>query len=159
MASLGRLVLPALGHPDQANLLFVDHVLLAAGAHIARTYGGMRPPSRPLQGGLAPWQERRAKEILRANIQGNVPLKEVARECGLSVAHFSRAFRCTLGVPPHRWLIEQRIALSKQKLRDERLLLFDVAAECGFTDQSHFTRFFTRMVGVSPGAWRRALKE
>jgi AraC family transcriptional regulator len=159
MSSLGRLVLPALSRPDQANRLFVDHVLLAVGAHVAQTYGGMQPTSRPVRGGLAPWQERRAKEILRANLQGSVPLKEVARECGLSVAHFSRAFRCTLGVAPHQWLIEQRIALSKQKLRDERLLLFDVAAECGFTDQSHFTRFFTRIVGVSPGAWRRALKE
>jgi AraC family transcriptional regulator len=159
LSSLGKLVLPALSGPDQANPLFVDHVLLAVGVHVAQTYGGKRPPSRPVRGGLAPWQERRAKEILRANIQGNVPLKEVAQECGLSVAHFARAFRCTLGVAPHRWLIEQRIALSKQKLRDERLLLFDVAAECGFTDQSHFTRFFTRMVGVSPGAWRRALRE
>jgi len=83
----------------------------------------------------------------------------VARECGLSVAHFSRAFLCTLGVAPHHWLIEQRIALSKQKLRDERQSLFDVAAECGFTDQSHFTRFFTRIVGAGPGAWRRAFKE
>jgi AraC family transcriptional regulator len=159
MSSLGRLVLPAFSRPDQANSLFFDHVLLAVGVHVAQTYGGMRPMSRPVRGGLAPWQERRAKEILRANLQGSVPLKEVARECGLSVAHFSRAFRCTLGVAPHQWLIEQRIALSKQKLRDERLLLFDVAAECGFTDQSHFTRFFTRIVGVSPGAWRRALKE
>ena len=115
--------------------------------------------SRPVRGGLAPWQERRAREILRANIKRGVPLKEVARECGLSVGHFSHAFRRTLGVAPHSWLIEQRIALSKEKLRDDRLSLTDVAAECGFCDQSHLTRYFTRMVGVSPGAWRRAFKE
>ena len=138
--------------------MFVDHVLLAFGAHIAQTYGGMRPVSRPVRGGLAPWQERRAREILRANLQG-VPLKEVARECRLSVGHFSRAFRRTLGVAPHNWLIEQHIVLSKEKLRDDRLSLTDVAAECGFCDQSHFTQHFTRIVGVSPGAWRRALKE
>src|SRR4029077_15958219 len=107
----------------------------------------------------APWQERRAKEILRAKLQGGVPLKEVARECGLSASHFSHAFRRTLGVAPHNWLIEQRIVLSKEKLRDDRLLLADVAAECGFSDQSHLTRHFKRIVGVSPGAWRRAFKE
>jgi AraC family transcriptional regulator len=156
ISSLGTLLLPALSHPDQANRLFVDHVLLAFGVHIAQTYGGMRPV-RPVRGGLAPWQERRAKEILRANLQG-VPLKEVARECRLSVDHFSHAFRRTLGVAPHNWLIEQRIVLSKEKLCDDRLSLSDVAAECGFSDQSHFTRHFTRTVGVSPGAWRRALK-
>ncbi|MGY3586657.1 AraC family transcriptional regulator [Bradyrhizobium sp. USDA 4341] len=158
ISKLGSLLLPTLSHPDQANPLFVDHLLMAFGVHIAQTYGGMRPESRPMRGALAPWQERRAKEFLRANLQG-VPLKEVARECGLSVAHFSRAFRSTLGVAPHNWLIEQRIVLSKEKLCDDRLSLTDIAAECGFCDQSHFTHHFTRIVGVSPGAWRRALKE
>ncbi len=159
ISGLGSLLLPALSHPDQANPLFVDHVLLAVGVHIAQTYGGMRPVSRPARGGLAPWQERRAREILRANIKRGAALKEVARECGLSVGHFSHAFRRTLGVAPHKWLIEQRVALSKEKLRDGRSSLSDVAAECGFSDQSHLGRHFQRIVGVTPGAWRRALKE
>jgi AraC-like DNA-binding protein len=138
--------------------LFVDHVLLAVGVHIAQTYGGMRPMWRPARGGLAPWQERRARELLRANIKRGVALKEVARECGLSVGYFSHAFRRTLGVAPHKWLIEQRVVLSKEKLRDDGLSLSDVAAECGFSDQSHLTRVFRQTVGVSPGAWRRAVK-
>jgi len=159
IASLGSLVLPALSHPDQANPLFVDHVMLALGMHIAQTYGGMRPVSRPVRGGLAPWQERRAREFLLANIKRGVALKEVARECGLSVGHFSHAFRRTLGVAPHKWLIEQRVVLSKDKLRDDGLSLSDVAMECGFSDQSHLTRVFRQTVGVSPGAWRRAVRE
>ena len=114
--------------------------------------------SQPARGGLAPWQVRRAKEILRANLKGSVALKEVARECGLSVGYFSHAFRRTLGVAPHKWLIEQRVVLSKEKLRDDGLSLSDVAAECGFSDQSHLSRAFRQTVGVSPGAWRRALK-
>jgi AraC-like DNA-binding protein len=158
ISALGSLLLPALGHPDQANPLFLDHVLLGVGVHIAQTYGGMRPMSRPVRGGLAPWQERRAREILRANIKRGVALKEVARECGLSVAHFSHAFRRTLGVAPHKWLIEQRVVLSKEKLRDNGLSLSDVATESGFSDQSHLTRVFGQTVGISPGAWRRAIK-
>jgi len=158
ISRLGNLLIPALSHPDQANSLFVDHVLMAFGLHIAQTYGGLRRESRQMRGALAPWQERRAKELLRANLQG-VPLKQVARECGLSVAHFSRAFRRTLGMAPHGWLIEQRIMLAKERMRDDRLSLTDVAAECGFCDQSHFTHQFTRIVGVSPSAWRRAIKE
>jgi AraC family transcriptional regulator len=159
ISGLGSLLLPALSHPDQANPLFVDHVLLAVGVHIAQTYGGMRPMSRLARGGLASWQERRATEILRANIKRGVALKEVARECGLSVGYFSHSFRRTLGVAPHKWLIEQRVVLSKEKLRDDGLSLSDVAMECGFSDQSHLTRVFRQTVGVSPGAWRRALKE
>jgi AraC family transcriptional regulator len=158
ISGLGSLLLPALSHPDQANRLFVDHVLLAVGVHIAQTYGSMRPMSRLARGGLAPWQERRARELLLANIKRGVALKEVARACDLSVSYFSHAFRHTLGVAPYKWLIEQRVVLSKEKMRDDGLSLSDVAAECGFSDQSHLTRVFRQTVGVSPGAWRRALK-
>jgi AraC family transcriptional regulator len=159
IAGLGGTILPALRHPQQANQLFVDHVTLAVGAHVAQTYGGMRPVPPPLRGGLASWQVRRAKEVLSANLDGSVPLKEVARECRLSVSHFSRAFRRTVGVAPHHWLLTRRIEMAKEKLRDRHLSLSDAALACGFADQSHLTRVFTGMVGVSPGAWRRALDE
>jgi AraC family transcriptional regulator len=158
IAGLGGTILPALSHPQQANRLFVDHVSLAVGVHVASTYGGMRPVARPVRGGLAPWQERRAKEILCANLDGGVvSLKDVARECRLSVSHFSRAFRRSMGVAPHNWLLMHRVEVAKEKLRNTPLSLSDVALACGFADQSHLTRVFTGMVGVSPGAWRRAL--
>jgi AraC-like DNA-binding protein len=118
----------------------------------------MRALPRPVRGGLAPWQVKRAKEILCANLDGRVALKEVARECRLSVSHFSRAFRRSMGVAPHNWLLTRRVELAKEQLRGGRLSLLDVALACGFADQSHLTRVFTRMVGVSPGAWRRALE-
>jgi AraC family transcriptional regulator len=156
ISSLGSTMLSALFRPDEANRLFVDHVMFAVAAHVAQAYGGMRPKPPPAQGGLAPWQARRAKEILSANLDG-VPLKELARECQLSVSHFSRAFRHTTGAAPHNWLLARRIEVAKEKLRDRQLSLSDVALACGFCDQSHMTRVFSRLVGVSPGAWRRAI--
>jgi AraC family transcriptional regulator len=159
VGSLGRAMLPALSYPDQTSQLFVDHVLLALGVHVAQTYGGMRALPRPVRGGLASWQVRRAKEILCANLDGRVQLTEVARECRLSVSQFSRAFRRSMGVAPHNWLLTRRVEAAKEKLRDHRLTLSDVALACGFADQSHLTRVFTRMIGVSPGAWRRALDQ
>jgi AraC family transcriptional regulator len=159
ISTLGRVLLPALSKPDRASQLFVDHLLFAVGAHIAQTYGGMRPLSPPVRGGLAPWQVRRAKEILSANLDGRVPLKEVARECRLSVSHFSNGFRRSVGVAPHTWLLARRVEAAKDKLRDGALSLSDVAVACGFADQSHLTKVFTRLVGISPGAWRRARGE
>src|SRR5258707_8523822 len=97
ISGLGSLLRPALSHPDQANPLFLDHVLLGVGVHIAQTYGGMRPMSRPVRSGLAPWQERREKGILRASLH-TVPLNAEAPDGGLSVRPFSRALRRTLGV-------------------------------------------------------------
>ena len=159
IASLGSTMLPALSRPEQANRLFVDHVMLAMAAHVANAYGSMQPASRQQRGGLAPWQVRRATEILGASLDGGVSLQEVARECRLSVSHFAHAFRVTTGMAPYKWLQARRIEVAKERLRDSRLALSDVALACGFADQSHLTRLFTRMVGLSPGAWRRALSE
>jgi AraC family transcriptional regulator len=66
-----------------------------------------------------------------------------------------------LGVRPmyHDIIVLKAQEVAKEKLRDRRLSLSDVALVCGFADQSHLTRVFTGMVGVSPGAWRRALDE
>jgi AraC-like DNA-binding protein len=159
IAHLGWAVLPAVRNPGQANQLFLDHVFLALGTHVAQTYGGLRPPSRPVAGGLAPWQVRRAKEIFSAKLDNGVALKEVARECGLSLSYFSRAFRRSVGVPPHTWLLQHRIEVAKEKLRDRRVSVSQVALTCGFADQSHLTRVFTRMVGLSPAAWRRVVEQ
>src|SRR5260221_12132360 len=82
ISGLGSLLLPALSHPDQANPLFVDHVLLAVGVHIAQTYGGMRPMSRLARGGRAPREERPAGGNLSAHIQRRVGLQEGGREGG-----------------------------------------------------------------------------
>jgi AraC family transcriptional regulator len=158
ISGLRNTMLLALANPEQVSQLFVDHVMLAVGMHVAQTYGGMRPLSPRVRGGLAPWQVRRAKEILSEHLDGSIPLQEVARECHLSMSHFSRQFRRTTGLPPHKWLLTRRIEVAKEKLDDRRLSLSDVAAACGFADQSHLTRVFTRMVGATPGAWRRALE-
>jgi AraC-like DNA-binding protein len=155
--SLSKAVLPAIRNPEQANRLFIDHILLAFGIYVARNYGDMRPLPPLIRGGLTPWQLRRAKEILSASLDRNLTLGKVALECGLSVSHFSRAFRQTVGIAPHQWLLTHRIELAKEKLRDRRLSLHDIAVSCGFADQSHLTRTFTRIVRITPGAWRRAL--
>ncbi len=158
LRNLGLSLLGAFERPEQVSRIFIDHATLGVCAHIAHTYGGMRAKAPLSRGGLAPWQERRAKEILSSNLAENVGLKELAEECGLSVSHFSRAFRRSTGAAPHKWLLEYRVDAAKPLLRERQLPLSAVALTCGFADQSHFTRTFTRVVGVSPGAWRRYLE-
>jgi AraC-like DNA-binding protein len=154
---LGQALLPAFRHPEQASRLFVDYVTLAVCTHVAAAYGGLRT-SGGARGGLAPWQEKLATDILSASLDGEVSHAEIARECGLSPGHFARAFRVTTGAPPHRWLLERRIDRAKTLLRETAAPLAEVAARCGFADQSHFTRTFTRALGVPPGAWRRSVR-
>jgi AraC family transcriptional regulator len=152
---LTRLILPAFDHPDHVSELFADHISLALGSHIARRYGGMRSVVAPRQGGLAAWQERRAKELMSANLRGNVSSADLATECLLSAGHFARAFRHSTGLSPHQWLLQCRIEKAHALLREGRLSLAEIARACGFADQSHFTKAYTRRRGISPGAWRR----
>ncbi len=117
----------------------------------------MQTVSGPLRGGLAPWQEKRSKEMLAGDLTGATPLHEIAGVCGLSVSHFSRAFHKSTGLAPHAWLLRARVESAKAMLRRGDASLAAIARASGFADQSHFARVFTRRVGLSPGAWRKAV--
>ena len=152
---LSAVMLPALKAPEQVNRLFADHVALGLAAHVAYTYGGMQTGPRFAKGGLAPWQERRAKEMLVADLSGATSLTEVATACGLSAAHFSRAFCKSTGSTPHAWLLAARVERAMVMLRRANMSLSEIARSCGFADRSHLSRVFARHTGQSPGLWRR----
>ena len=152
---LGGSLLEALRRPDEANQLFIDHMMLAFTAHVAQAYGGLRRATEPTRGGLAPWQVKRACERLESDLAGKLPLEQIAAEFDLSVSHFSRAFRISVGLPPHQWLLRQRVRAAKQLMTVRDVPLSEIAISAGFANQSHFTRVFSDVVGVSPGVWRR----
>jgi transcriptional regulator GlxA family with amidase domain len=141
----------------QVNRIFVDHVTMALAAHVAHAYGGMQCIERVLKGGLAPWQVRRAKEMLAADLTGATSIAEMAAACRLSADHFARAFRRSTGFPPHAWLNKTRVERAMMLLRQAGRTISEVALECGFVDQSHFTRVFARRVGITPSVWRRTV--
>ena len=151
---------PALAaRPEETPELFIDHIALALSIHVARKYGDVSGLPQMWGGGLAPWQERRAKELLDANIGGGVTLADLARSCELSNRHFTRAFRHSTGMAPHQWLQQRRIEKAKQLLETSAAPLSAIALDCGFADQSHFTRTFSRVAGLTPGTWRRTKRE
>ncbi len=149
-------VLPALARPDQTNRLFTDHLSRAAVAHLTARYGSLRPLSRKARCGLAPWQERRAKDMLTADLSGDISLSELASACRLSPSYFSQSFKRSFGCPPHKWLLKQRVERAKHLMLTTEQSLCEIAIDTGFADQSHLTRTFTQQMGTSPGAWRRA---
>jgi AraC-like DNA-binding protein len=152
---LAPLLVAAIDAPRNAPQVFLDYVILAAATHVAEEYGGMRR-SILSHGALAPWQLRRAQEMLAADLDGRTSLHAVAGACGLSTSYFSRAFKASTGWTPHSWLQARRIDRALELLRDNRLPLADVALQSGFADQSHFSRVFRSITGQTPGAIRRA---
>jgi transcriptional regulator GlxA family with amidase domain len=163
MLNLARALNPVLARPEQATALFTDHVFLAMVAHLAGMYGGLddrhiRAYVAPKGRMLTPLQERRVTSRLLDDLAGNPSLSELAALCGLSRSYFIRAFKQATGMPPHRWLLMQRVKRAKDLLRATTMPIADIAVACGFADQSHLTRVFSKAFRISPGAWQRQWK-
>jgi AraC family transcriptional regulator len=109
----------------------------------------------PRHAGLAPWRLKRLTLHVECNLGGNLETEALAKVAGLSVCHFNREFRKRIGVPPHRYVMQKRVEYAKRIIAGTNRSIIEVAAECGFSDQSHLTRLFKRFVGETPGVWRR----
>jgi AraC-like DNA-binding protein len=152
---LGSCLSALLEHPEENNSLLVDHIALSLQSHLYQTYSATPTWNPKARGGLAPWQESRAKEAMDANLDKEITIARLACDCGLSTSQFARAFRQSTGCPPHRWLLQRRIKRAQDLLLTSNKTLAEIARACGFSDQSHLTRAFGQTVGTSPGLWRR----
>ena len=112
-------------------------------------------PPRAL-GGLSPSVVRRVCEYIDANLQTNIDLTTLSEIAGLSIWHFCRAFKQSVGVTPHKYLIHRRLDQARPLVADTNLPLAQIAIGSGFSDQSHFIRRFNQYFGLSPGAFRRS---
>jgi len=105
-------------------------------------------------GGLSSRHLRQTCDFMVEHFAEDICLDDLAELTGLSCKHFARAFKQSTGLPPHQYLIVQRIEAAKRHLIDAKASLADIALACGFADQSHFTATFRKIVGVPPGTWR-----
>jgi AraC-like DNA-binding protein len=127
---------------------------------------GERPPLRLVpdsdqvrhrfRGGLAGGALRRVRTYIDDHIGERISLDELARQAGVSRFHFARQFRLSTGESPMGYLRRLRIERSKSILQNRDTTIAEIAARLGFSDQSHFTRIFGRLVGVSPGSFARS---
>lgn len=101
-------------------------------------------------GRLARHALRAVEEYIHAHLDQNIALAELADVAHLSEFHFARLFKQTTGLPPHQFVIHQRVERAKQLITARRLSLAQVAIDVGFSDQSQLSRHFKRLVGVTP---------
>ncbi|GKY87606.1 helix-turn-helix transcriptional regulator [Sinisalibacter aestuarii] len=119
-------------------------------------HAGLARPAPALGGGLAPRTARRLRDFIEAHLDTPIRLADLGTEAGLSAFHLHRAFRTRFGVSPQAWIAHRRVARAKALIRDGEPLA-QVAAACGYANQSHFSRSFRDGTGMTPGAYRRAL--
>lgn len=108
------------------------------------------------RGGLRTWQARKVRAYIDSHIAGPVLVADLGALVQLSEAHFSRAFRRTLGKSPHAFVIRRRVELAAQYMLQTEAPLSDIALQCGFTDQPHLCKHFRQITGHTPAAWRRS---
>jgi len=158
MRNLMECLLPGFESPQTTPRLFLDQLMLTMLVHMSSVHASRPIELRSRRGGLAPWQERRVKELLLANLTGNIGLDRLAASCGVSRAHLARSFKASTGRSPMAWLQQQRLERASNLLLTSTLSVSEIAHRCGFADHSHFSKVFTRSYSVSPGEWRRARK-
>lgn len=111
----------------------------------------------PAKGGLATWQLRKVLGLIDSDPAQSPSLEQLGSAVRVSSRHFCRAFRQSVGVPPHRYMVQRRIERAKELMRDPSLRLTDIALTTGFGDASTFSRSFRRFTGFAPRAYRKEL--
>lgn len=112
----------------------------------------------PRRGGLPAWRAKRALAYIESNLASKITIGDMADVVSLSKSHFSRAFKQSLGACPMTYVATRRVERAKLMMTSSRGRLSDIALACGFVDQPHLNRYFRRVVGMSPGLWRRNLE-
>jgi AraC-like DNA-binding protein len=106
------------------------------------------------RGGLSPRVLRRVQEYVDSHLSEDLKLEQLALTAGLSMHHFARAFKTSVGVPPHQFVLQRRLSLARDLLTSTDRPIADIAIAAGFSDQSHLSRHFRQSFAVSPVAFR-----
>lgn len=143
----------------ERDVVYVTSVMRALLLHLSRVF----------RSGGAPSAERPARPRIRtsgipldpllayidANLAIPLSLDDLADQAGVSRAHFARHFRSLTGISPHRYVMMRRVERAKELLRSARLPMAQIAAEVGFSNQSHFTQVFSSLTGSTPSQFRQ----
>ena len=153
--AIGRHLLAALELEGPPARLLVESQATELAVHLLRRHctaaiGERRPVSN-----LPPRKLQRVLDYIDANLRDDMALADLARVVAMSPGHFAHLFRQTVGLPPHRFVLEKRIERAKALLRDTDLPITEIAHRVGCASHSHLTVMFHRDTGVTPSDFRR----
>lgn len=146
-----------LARPAQRGSLYADAIADMMTLHLLR---GTDTPAAPAtsSGGLSRQQLRHTLELLESSVESGISLQALAGHAGLSRTYFAEAFQRTIGRSPHRYLTQRRIARAQTLLQHTGMPLSEIALQCGFSSQAHFSQSFRQHTGTTPGRYRLELR-
>jgi AraC family transcriptional regulator len=140
-------------HPAQA--LIADTMSCALAAHLLRSYNGFEMPEEYVVPALNTIELARISRYIEENIEGSISLADLAGIVNVSRFHFARLFKRSTGITAISFVERRRIARAQDLITNTDLPLAQVALMSGFSDQSHFTRRFSRVVGCTPAVFAK----
>jgi AraC family transcriptional regulator len=140
-----------------ADRYYAEALSVVLVAELVRLDRNKRAPERAARGGLASWQRRAVDEVIEAHLGEPLSPVRLAELVRLSPRHFTRAFKESFNLPPHRYHLARRIERAKELLRKDDMSISEIALALGFADASAFSTTFRRFIGVSPRDYRRAI--
>ncbi len=133
--------------PDR---LFGESMGLALAARLLSRYAVKPAVEHPYRGGMPKYLLRQAIDYMKSNLGADLRLLELAENVKMSPWHFCRAFKQSTGLPPHQFLMRERIEAAKRLLKQPHRSVVEIAVRLGFADQSHFITVFRRLTGYTP---------
>ncbi|MEG4970900.1 AraC family transcriptional regulator [Microcoleus sp. B6-A1] len=137
--------------------LYVDALKNALSMHILHRYCAQKPHRRDFEGGLDPVKLQIVINYINDYLNRDLHIAELANLVQISPYYFSRLFKQSIGVTPHQYVTKCRIEKAKQLLKRQDLSITYISEQVGFHDQSHFSKTFCKIVGLTPKKYRAQL--
>lgn len=144
-------------HQQPPRSLYVESVIQVLANHLVRNYSSNLVAVEDIATKLTPKQLQQAIDHIRDRFTEDITLSELADVVKMSQYRFARAFKQSTGMPPHQYLLSQRIERSKQLLTNTQLPISDISYQLGFASQSHFTATFRRFTTITPNLYRKEI--
>jgi AraC family transcriptional regulator len=138
----------------QNSAFYADSMATALAAHLLQFYTTRQHTLREYTDGLPPARLKQARDYINEHLGENLSLTEIAAQVDMSQFYFCRLFKQSVGTTPHKYLVQQRVERAKSLLMQREQTIFDIAADCGFANPSHFAKCFRQHTGVSPQQFR-----
>lgn len=135
--------------------LYIDSLTNTLAVHLLRRYASHTDARMVPEEPLLKHNFAQVIDYIEASLGQTIELEELAQIAGMSRFYFCRVFKETIGITPHQFVIQRRVERAKSLLRKSILSIAEIAIVCGFANQDHLTRYFKRLVSVTPGVFRR----
>lgn len=144
-------------HQQPPRTVYVESAIQVLANHLVRNYSSNPVAVEDITAKLTPKQLQQAIDYIRDRLAEDITLSELADVVKMSQYRFARAFKQSTGMPPHQYLLSQRIDRAQQLLTDPQLSISDISYQLGFASQSHFTSTFRRFTTVTPNVYRKEI--